>query len=978
MLINYTQGRAAILCFGGWGLQVLFHLLPRLQAAQEQRTALGAVGPDLGSVTSFGALMAQPQLERGEARFDLFRPNSGLTPSPYFVERALAGLEGRNHRGELTAAEWRAQGLLSATQDKLERLHDGGGTFGFATARNGGRATRRDIFHAATLNAERVARLLEINVLDPVRQDSLDPDDPFVQTTLYVVAPLFEPLTSALIWPTVAQLMARVGRSHISQVVGLFATGSYATDLSRPTEDGATYAALRELEALAGLTGKDNAASLTGLWSSIRQFNPSLAAQMSSPLFDEVYLLDREKSNQGLAEDSHELAVLAGNALEAFIVPGGNLYLQEQLGIGMQRGEVRPYSLIGAATDYVPVAQVLHAVNRQEESRLVREWVLHSTPDEAGNPLLRAISKSSGHRPPATLHDLGLDQSAALTQLTLRLPGLFVNREPRTVTDLRVGERFIMSPAVAAELRHAPAGRWPAAFDTHLNQLSEYLTLAVGPHAVAESWGLRADEWTLATGDWAMDTRIFPTVLHKVHHRLVDLVNESPAGLARAQDQVRQWLAESEQARQDLFIQSTPSQRELERMQRDLALREWATRYAAARVETPSLWRSLLRPLLLTALVALIGYGYLMLVGRGWDLQPDGLALLGFAVGVTLASLLGYRRRLGKVRRLRRQRLELAQTAMTAQVRAAARDSLTRLYDLMAETLGRWQRMLGEATDELQALATPPVMPDTPPPGTRATHLYNAHLNEQLWERCLTYLREQQDAAGLSSDARLDNLWGRQAWRQEIERIFKDGPALGQRSHDSKRAQTLAELIRRTVRSSVAPVSLSRSSPARADLIRALAQEFNIERMLWRGQEEAEELDRQLRALESDTRRAPLVANVQAFPRRHYVENARNRAKPTANYDVSDRLAVYGVNVDYVAASGQADSDLTHTLLDEYNLTLLPTQDPFSITFVRTVHGLGLDDLDCIRRYRAEFRHLTADEQHSVRLVDDAGSTIYI
>jgi len=26
MLINYTQSRAAILCFGGWGLQVLLHL----------------------------------------------------------------------------------------------------------------------------------------------------------------------------------------------------------------------------------------------------------------------------------------------------------------------------------------------------------------------------------------------------------------------------------------------------------------------------------------------------------------------------------------------------------------------------------------------------------------------------------------------------------------------------------------------------------------------------------------------------------------------------------------------------------------------------------------------------------------------------------------------------------------------------------------------------------------------------------------
>jgi hypothetical protein len=110
---------------------------------------------------------------------------------------------------------------------------------------------------------------------------------------------------------------------------------------------------------------------------------------------------------------------------------------------------------------------------------------------------------------------------------------------------------------------------------------------------------------------------------------------------------------------------------------------------------------------------------------------------------------------------------------------------------------------------------------------------------------------------------------------------------------------------------------------------------------------------------------------VQAFPRRHYIENSWNRAKPTANYDVSDRLAVYGVTIDFAAASGRSDTDLTRTLLEEYNLALLPTQDPFSVTFVRTVHGLGLEDLDCMRRYAAEYEALpmTAATQ-SLLIVD--------
>ena len=100
MIANYTQSRAAILCFGGWGLQVMFHLLPRLQAAQEQRAALGALGPELHDVTSFGALVADPEfVEPGQVRFELFRPQENLTLPPYYVERTLSGLGTHRMRG---------------------------------------------------------------------------------------------------------------------------------------------------------------------------------------------------------------------------------------------------------------------------------------------------------------------------------------------------------------------------------------------------------------------------------------------------------------------------------------------------------------------------------------------------------------------------------------------------------------------------------------------------------------------------------------------------------------------------------------------------------------------------------------------------------------------------------------------------------------------------------------------------------------
>ncbi|MEZ4620408.1 MAG: hypothetical protein R2867_33560 [Caldilineaceae bacterium] len=40
------------------------------------------------------------------------------------------------------------------------------------------RATRTDLFRTALLHAEPMARLLETNLLDPIRQDDLVDDDP--------------------------------------------------------------------------------------------------------------------------------------------------------------------------------------------------------------------------------------------------------------------------------------------------------------------------------------------------------------------------------------------------------------------------------------------------------------------------------------------------------------------------------------------------------------------------------------------------------------------------------------------------------------------------------------------------------------------------------------------------------------------------------------------------------------------------------
>jgi hypothetical protein len=987
MLVTYNHSRAAILCFGGWGLQVLLHLAPRLQATQEQRAALNAIGPDLNKITSFGAVLPEPLLSGdGQAQFYMRRLREENVWPPFYVERLLADLQRKplspaeeRTNSILTASERRAVSLLRAAEPMLQPMgYEGyafaapaGGLAGLgmrASAPPAGgqrRATRGDIFNTTLTHADYAARLIETNVLDPIRQDNLAPDDPFVQTTLYVIAPMFEPLTSAMIWPLVGSLMARMGRRHISNVVGMFATGSYAKDLTRGVEDAATYTALTELEVLTGIRGDESRRA--ALESYIRTTPAGLADFVGERIFDRIYLLDREKANQGLAEESHEMATLAGNALEALIAGSGDLYIQEQLGFSVHSaGEERPYSLVGAAADYVPVNQILHAVNRQEESRLVREWVLRNTPDEGSNHVL---AQHARNQPGPTLTELGFSQARALEILAMRMPNLYERAEPNDLSELSVRSGFVYPTATAHELRRLHSEAWAEAFEEYLSQVRQTFDLAVGPKAANETWGLAAADGSTGLGFAAGlegDDRLYPQVLARMHKRLVEHLAASPTGLMRAADQTQRWLHEAEEGLQKLQTFSTPSTRQLTRIQQELAKREWSVQYQEMSANEPNFGAILLRAVGATGVVALVSFLYLMAVGRSWDMMQDGLALAGFGVGALLAGVATYRIHRMRQVRARRARIALARAELTNELQSAVHDGLTRAYTQLIGVLQNWHQMLREALEELQQLSTPPEMPVVNPDDLHQSYIYVPHWNQPLWDRCLSYLRKHLETVGQRSEDRLDKLWGTAKWRTQMQRVLRAVPV----SAGTSRAQArpIAEFIRQTVRESVAPVTLQEDNPMRDNLIRALANEFSIEHLLWRGAADAEDLERRLRALELGLPESRPMTRVEATTNRRYIEAAWNRAKPTGNYDVADRLAVYGITVDFAAASGKADADLTRALLDEFSVTLLPTENPFTILFMRTVHGLQLEDLDCIRRYRAEHRGLAPDERVLIHL----------
>ncbi|MDQ3248921.1 MAG: hypothetical protein M3Q45_06880, partial [Chloroflexota bacterium] len=680
-------------------------------------------------------------------------------------------------------------------------------------------------------------------------------------------------LAAALIWPIVAQLMTRVGHRHVSQVVALFATGSYATDLTRSVEDATAYAALSELEVLTGVrrpVAEQDALMMRTLIDSVA---PRMAEMVGKPLFDTIYLLDREKSNQGLALDSHELAVVAANALEALTVAGGNLLIQEQLGYGLYGAEPRPYSLIGAAGDYVPVTHLLHAVNRQEESRLVREQVLRTLAREA-------TAEADLADPPAdsaSLTQLGLTQAEALAQLLPRLPNFQTRQPVDSIEALAVREAFVLPKPVALDWRRTPDLIWAETLQTHVDQFADEVKLTTSAQVLDEAWGAQG---VAIAGTWTQhkdDDRLLPRTVTGMQRALLAILAASPVGLTNVQIQIKRWLREIEAARQEVWSVATPNARHLAQAQRQLALRNWTANYAQAVTKTPPLSTIRVRALLAVLVIVVLTFGALWLVGRAWNPFANGLSVLGLAVAGVVISLVVYRTAHNRVRSLRGARIVLAQSELTAHLQAGVADGLVRSYDRLADLLKSWSQMMGEAAGELNTLSTPPAMPAVPPPGVMPIPLYQPHLSRHLWERCLAYLRTQQDAHGHGSEERLARLWGAPAWREEMQRILGGGAAVSGQSQ----ARTLAQFIRNTVRQAVAPVSLEQPSSAgtRAELMRSLAKDFSIEHLLWRNGEAEAELARRLRAIERGGH--PLIGSetTEAAAYRRYVETAWHRAK---------------------------------------------------------------------------------------------------
>ncbi|MDQ4075745.1 MAG: hypothetical protein M3220_05790, partial [Chloroflexota bacterium] len=127
-----SHSRAALIGLGGWGLQTMLHLWPRLSFIQEGRQALGIDHqlPDLGKLTAYATLIPNPvtpeeaRLE-GYRPFSLVRPNPERFPEPFYLERHARQVEQAawsQQTARLTPAERTAAYLLKQAREEQHVL----------------------------------------------------------------------------------------------------------------------------------------------------------------------------------------------------------------------------------------------------------------------------------------------------------------------------------------------------------------------------------------------------------------------------------------------------------------------------------------------------------------------------------------------------------------------------------------------------------------------------------------------------------------------------------------------------------------------------------------------------------------------------------------------------------------------------------------------------------------------------------------
>ncbi len=933
------NSRAALIGLGGWGCRTLAHLWPRLRLADERRSLVTPNLTPIHYATSFALVMPD---EAGQ--ITIARPRVGHWDTPAFAEFPWHALSDRAVEGRRDSETWRKE-TYQRLQEAIEVLQTCAPLPG--TAYFG----RKALVHTLAAHESSITQQL-MWIMDQARVDQGEPTAEIARLTVYLLASLAEDVTSILIWPLAALIRQAVGNYTPIEMIGLFQADSFAAPPTRSYELAGIHLALQEMSALES--------SDPARHERIRADLPGsrwLESLGTHPM-DLRYLLSREKVGGTMAQGESEIITMVANALEAFLLSDADRFLSERLAPDLSvLHEKNGYSSLGAASVYVPV-EVMRARSRDQ----VR---LHLLRDQFLAPLIpeqaRQIEELAHTLARGFLSVVRLEQ-ALMEDAPVELdPEAFRTRAgdapagPFQPIRLRPGE---LQPPLSGTEGLGPIARVEAIQHhfaqlegTHLPRWRQDLLIRAGvmpaPDVEEEKGEEPAEappegsQKPLRPGQTAVNY-----LLEQMDDFLLQLIREGRRGSLRMALYCVQKVAELVQRdsaglsaqRSEMAIPPTLRHRTgSEQVNRVLnAIERWSWLH-----QHPE-WVFL--GLLVLSLIAMAGITRAVGTGPG-ELQAAGLVRLmveAITIGVVAgAGALALAQR--RLDQLAGQLIQAKATVINRQLNDLLYELTVNahaaLYEKVQERVTYLQRALTELEIERGQLATWLARPLTADSSYVRTAILDTAIYDGIWARARRWIGGTASprlwANGSSPPGELED-----AWRETLQGIMAE-PTLNELGHRPALSWTgqtgnrspLAEAISGAVARYAAMVSQPYLPPG-----------ASVETSLMRlAQQNARE-----------TRSADVGWQL---------DELCLRARPFIGFEEIETDLGTLVSIDLAAVPYTMSQWVSRETSAARHVHPVPSSDPFSITVVRTLHGLLTESLPQLQRYAIALAGLNAEER---------------
>lgn len=938
------SNRAALVGVGGWGCRALAHVWPRLRLADERRSLITPDLPPIHHTVSFALVLPDPGSADQPPSVRIAHPRPGRWDTAAFAEMPWHSVASSGPSYSVSPADRAREITYQRLADDIEVLATYTPPSAFHNARLG-------VLQALAAHESIIQQQL-LWMMDQARVDRGEPTAEISKLTIYLLASLAEDIASILLWPLATLLRQGVGEYTPIEIVGLFQADSFALPPTRLYEDAAIYLALEEMAQLEAGDRQRQAelrAALPG-----RRWLDGLGEHP----FDHRYLLSREKMGGTMAADEGEIIAMIGNALEAFLLSDADRFLSERLAPDLPLLHAREgYSSLGAASIYVPV-EVMRARSRDQ----VRLQLLH---DHFLAPLTPDQAERAGQLATNLYDDL-----LCVRQLELALiadapfelgapPGSSRGRKAQSApfipVHLRLGE---LQPPLSGTEGLGPEARLEA-IHQHFAQMEgarlprwrqELLMRAGVLPAPTISSAIDAEEGEEAEaapsaprpGQTAVNY-----LLEQMDDFLLELVRQGGRGslrlamacVQRAADLLHQESDALAAQRSAMAIppglRSLTSSAEVNWIEGALA------RWGLIHQRPGWVFLSLL---VLSLVVATI-------LARAAGAGPGQLTAGGLLWLVLGAVILGGAAAIGILALARDRLQQLGQALIRAKGKIIDRQVNDLVYELTVNAhallleevrarAGHWQRVVEELSAEEAQLAALLARPMTAESSFVRTAVLDMAIYDGIWARARRWVSGRiVPRLWDGSDGRTDDL--RNAWQDTLAGIAAEPtleqlgarPALSWSDQTGARAP-LTEAISAAIARYAAVVSKPYLPPG-------ASVESSLARSTQGSETEA------LRGKEG-------AAGWQ-------IDDLSLRARPCIRFEEAESDLEVLVAIDLAAMPYTMSRWIGRESGAARRVHPVPSSDPFSITVVRTLHGLIPESLPQLRHYAQEFAQLDAE-----------------